>query len=1226
MIESKRKRPFSHHPPSSSSITASVVLKHFDVPLLSSAQNGTVSRCDPMRLRADHPYSIGRRPRHCSFVFRDRRVSKRHCQLLFDASLRKLFLLNGVLLHRRNSAAFPLVYEFRRRAMTSSHAGCDALALREPSNGLFVNGVEIGKGRAVELSAGDRVSLVSRSVGAALGCGGEIDGLTLSGHSQSGKRSKRVFALKANVSSYEGVVGRARLLLERCRDILLSDDPVTRINVEVQSGLELSGESKVMGLEGKSRGFFCGRGKVCVDVANEVPNVMRVLDSVGKESHNPPSVYGDWHGKCDDSSSSSSSKDVCLPPGKNFYLNRLEFMNCNSSAQHPSISLPELIHPVESVSRMFIATFTSDIKWCPQFPETIAFGNNRKRQGIACHHPKLIVLQRKDSIRIVITSANLVEKQWNSVTNTLWWQDFPQAISVDFISLFPKFGDADIHRGSKCDFAAQLAGFMASLVIDLPSQAHWITQLTKYDFGGATGHLIASVPGIHFYKSSVLSESFQASPFLGSVVASVVGLSHLFRTVADSTSARLKALASSLRKSCKNAYGKLEIVLRRNPIVSVDENAVSVLVPNPDQTFEGDCVQLGFLPRNVAKWVSPLWDAGFFSFSGYVCPKEALAAALGENCNKLQLILNVSEGHHFKDMPKMMQSEQVAAFCSLIASIQRCYGLWRLQEVNGASSIGSSINSKFLASFSSAVGKKSLQHFDSEESDPEWGCWNAREELKNPSVRIVFPTIERVKNAYNGILPSRHILCFTEKTWQRLKTLDILHDAIPHPHERIGHPMHIKVVRRCFWSGRDAPSIGWVYCGSHNFSAAAWGRQISNPFRTKMDGPQKEDPSVDYGLHICNYELGIIFTFPPTENISSKVKSTKLDDIILPFVVPAPKYGSSDQPATKKAMRDAMVELAEREREKYTEEEIMEELDDDEEHVELPGELEAMNYLEQEKEEEKEYADILWSQVDSSQSIEQLDQGVADVNLESGQDDGEWVVYAKRSKNKARSNAAKPRSPPVYNSRVQNPVTRNDGGFGRASGSGNPCHSQNANLKKPTGRGNGRPQLTASESERTNVSSNPLIRPPLEHGWNWQSRTGSKQSKSVDDSPVREESFVKNDSVDDEGEEGFDAIEDTDDDLLSDDYDSDTSQKSHETRKKSKWFKDFFEKLDGLSIDKINEPCHCPVCRNGPGAIDWYKGLQPLLTHAKTKASKRSRSIGSLLSFWIRNCAEEVLQ
>ncbi|KAG4943990.1 hypothetical protein JHK84_048049 [Glycine max] len=45
-------------------------------------------------------------------------------------------------------------------------------------------------------------------------------------------------------------------------------------------------------------------------------------------------------------------------------------------------------------------------------------------------------------------------------------------------------GNADIHQGSNCDFTAQLARFMASLVIDVPSQAYWITQLTKYDFGG----------------------------------------------------------------------------------------------------------------------------------------------------------------------------------------------------------------------------------------------------------------------------------------------------------------------------------------------------------------------------------------------------------------------------------------------------------------------------------------------------------------------------------------------------------------------------------------------------------------------------------------------------------------------------------------------------------------------------------------------------------------------
>jgi hypothetical protein len=173
----------------------------------------------------------------------------------------------------------------------------------------------------------------------------------------------------------------------------------------------------------------------------------------------------------------------------------------------------------------------------------------------------------------------------------------------------------------------------------------------------------------------------------------------------------------------------------------------------------------------------------------------------------------------------------------------------------------------------------------------------------------------------------------------------------------------MQVVRRCFWSRGEVPSIGWVYCGSHNFSAAAWGRQISNPFGTKADGPHKGDPSMNSGLHICNYELGIIFTFPPSENNECpKAKSTKLDDIVLPYVVPAPKYGSLDKPATKLAMREVMTELAEREGEKQAEEEMMEEILEEEE------EIEEINCVGEEKEEEKAYAETLWSQVDSSQN------------------------------------------------------------------------------------------------------------------------------------------------------------------------------------------------------------------------------------------------------------------
>lgn len=86
-------------------------------------------------------------------------------------------------------------------------------------------------------------------------------------------------------------------------------------------------------------------------------------------------------------------------------------------------------------------------------------------------------------------------------------------------------------------------------------------------------------------------------------------------------------------------------------------------------------------------------------------------------------------------------------------------------------------------------------------------------------------------------------------------------------------------------------------------------------------------------------------------------------------------------------------------------------------------------------------------------------------------------------------------------------------------------------------------------------------------------------------------------------EEGSD-----DDWLLSDDYESDASVVSHEAQKKDKAFRKFFQSLDALTIEEINESArqwHCPACQGGVGAIDWYNGMQPLLSHAKTVRSKR---------------------
>lgn len=87
------------------------------------------------------------------------------------------------------------------------------------------------------------------------------------------------------------------------------------------------------------------------------------------------------------------------------------------------------------------------------------------------------------------------------MTNTIWWQDFPVRSSPDLMSLFTQIHARDVNQESKSDFCSQLAGFMASLLTDVPSEAHWIFELTKYDFGGAMADLVASVPGIHSYRA-----------------------------------------------------------------------------------------------------------------------------------------------------------------------------------------------------------------------------------------------------------------------------------------------------------------------------------------------------------------------------------------------------------------------------------------------------------------------------------------------------------------------------------------------------------------------------------------------------------------------------------------------------------------------------------------------------------------------------------------------------
>lgn len=240
------------------------------------------------------------------------------------------------------------------------------------------------------------------------------------------------------------------------------------------------------------------------------------------------------------------------------------------------------------------------------------------------------------------------------------------------------------------------------------------------------------------------------------------------------------------------------------------------------------------------------------------------------------------------------------------------------------------------------------------------------------------------------------------------------------------------------------------------------------------------------------------------------------------------------------------------------------------------------------------------SQGGSKPEVEQLVQGLAGTKLAPSQDDGgEWEVISKKNKNKPGNTSGKPwvsqnsNPPRAWGGQQQG---RGNNVSGRANGNG---WGTQATDYRVSGRG----RALNKKYDKNFVAPPPVTRPPLEGGWNWQARGGSAQHTVVEEVPNME------DDLDNASEEEIDsdALDDSDEDLASDDYDSDVSQKSHGSRKQNKWFKKFFDSLDSLSIEQINEPqrqWHCPACQGGPGAIDWYN-LQPLLAHARTKGARR---------------------
>ncbi|KAG9142731.1 hypothetical protein Leryth_005484 [Lithospermum erythrorhizon] len=276
----------------------------------------------------------------------------------------------------------------------------------------------------------------------------------------------------------------------------------------------------------------------------------------------------------------------------------------------------------------------------------------------------------------------------------------------------------------------------------------------------------------------------------------------------------------------------------------------------------------------------------------------------------------------------------------------------------------------------------------------------------------------------------------------------------------------------------------------------------------------------------------------------------------------------------------------------------------------------------------------------STNAIDQLNQGLVGVTLDDGQNGDGWEVYSKKPKSKAGNNSGK--QPVQHNSTTKawgNPDTAQKLGMRGGTGSGRGGNTRNGlstESKNSPGRGNGKVQQINHWNNGNPPVLTPAV-PPLADGRGWSTRPVSDHSSSSlghkntvatvnpGNKDIKTDRSIDVDDDDDDIDYDDELLDDSDDDLLSDGYDSDASQKSLETRKKNRWFKELFECMDSLTVEQITDPerqFHCPVCKGGPGAIDWFPGLQAVVTHAKTKGSKRvklHRELAKLLDEELRN-------
>ncbi|KAI9348038.1 tyrosyl-DNA phosphodiesterase-domain-containing protein [Obelidium mucronatum] len=172
---------------------------------------------------------------------------------------------------------------------------------------------------------------------------------------------------------------------------------------------------------------------------------------------------------------------------------------------------------VQRPTKAFLSAFQFDLSWIashlpPNIPVCLALHNPTasppKIQKNICivfpklattqgaystMHIKLCVLYHVSSVRVVVSSANLVDYDWDSLENVVWVQDFPLKQGKGNVLGGGSGGDMD--DGNENPIGLEFKSDLVQLLKDMEAQ-EWVWEgLASYDFSKCTARLVISKPG-----------------------------------------------------------------------------------------------------------------------------------------------------------------------------------------------------------------------------------------------------------------------------------------------------------------------------------------------------------------------------------------------------------------------------------------------------------------------------------------------------------------------------------------------------------------------------------------------------------------------------------------------------------------------------------------------------------------------------------------------------------